>query len=72
MWTSAVETLSEEGGSCSLWLAAASVAALPTRCSRHNTPSQAHALTKLVQSEKKRGPQVAIIVSLTFHISDAI
>ena len=61
-------TLGEEGGSCSLWLAAASVAALPTRCSRHNTPSQAHALTKLVQSEKKRGPEAAIIVSLSLSV----
>ena len=64
-WACAVDTLREGGGSCSLWLTAASVAALPTNCSRHNTPSQAHALTKLVQGEKKKGSHTAIIVSYT-------
>lgn len=34
---------------CPLWLNMASVAALPTQCSRHNTPSRAHALTKLIK-----------------------
>ena len=62
-WSAAVGCLRQDGGSCSLWLSAASVAALPTKASRHNTPSQAHALTKLVQSERKKGPETAIIVS---------
>ncbi len=31
--------------------------------SRHNTPSRAHALTKVVQSQAKTGDSVAIIVS---------
>jgi probable aminopeptidase NPEPL1 len=61
-WSAAVGTLREEGGSCSLWLTSASVAALPTRFSRHNTPSQAHSLTKLVQAERKKGRQTLIIV----------
>ena len=65
-WACAVDTLREGGGSCSLWLTAASVAALPTNCSRHNTPSQAHALTKLVQGEKKKGSHTAIIVSYNY------
>ncbi|CAG9762026.1 unnamed protein product [Ceutorhynchus assimilis] len=34
----------------SLWLNLATVAALPLKCSRHNTPSRAHAITKIVQS----------------------
>lgn len=34
----------------SLWLNLASVAALPVKCSRHNTPSRAHSITKIVQS----------------------
>ena len=67
-WRSAVGTLREDGGSCSLWLAAASVAALPTACSRHNTPSQSHALTKLVQSERKKGSQTTIIVNITLPV----
>ncbi|XP_968492.2 probable aminopeptidase NPEPL1 [Tribolium castaneum] len=36
--------------SCSLYLNLATVAALPVKCSRHNTPSRAHAITRLVQS----------------------
>ncbi|XP_019869524.2 probable aminopeptidase NPEPL1 [Aethina tumida] len=35
--------------SCSLYLNLATVAALPVKCSRHNAPSRAHALTRLVQ-----------------------
>lgn len=35
--------------SCSLYLNLATVAALPVKCSRHNTPSRAHAITRLVQ-----------------------
>ncbi|CAH1268766.1 NPEPL1 [Branchiostoma lanceolatum] len=36
--------------SCPLWLNNATVAALPNKASRHNTPSRAHALTKIVRS----------------------
>jgi probable aminopeptidase NPEPL1 len=36
--------------SCSLYLNLATIAALPVKCSRHNTPSRAHAVTRLVQS----------------------
>lgn len=35
--------------SCSLYLNLATIAALPIKCSRHNTPSRAHAITRLVQ-----------------------
>lgn len=35
---------------------------LPNVASRHNTPSRAHALTKMVIAEKKGGDNVAIIV----------
>lgn len=34
----------------SLWLNLATVAALPVKCSRHNTPSRAHSITKIVQN----------------------
>ena len=30
--------------------------------SRHNTPSAAHFLTKMVQAEKKSGKQTAVVV----------
>ncbi|KAF5307600.1 hypothetical protein FQR65_LT06756 [Abscondita terminalis] len=35
---------------CSLYLNLATIAALPTKCSRHNTPSRSHAITRLVQN----------------------
>lgn len=38
---------------CSLYLNLATVAALPLKCSRHNTNSRAHAITKLVKAHSK-------------------
>ncbi|KAF5294424.1 hypothetical protein FQA39_LY13409 [Lamprigera yunnana] len=35
---------------CSLYLNLATICALPTKCSRHNTPSRSHAITRLVQN----------------------
>lgn len=35
--------------SCPLYLNLATIAALPVNCSRHNAPSRAHALTKLIK-----------------------
>lgn len=35
---------------CSLYLNFATIAALPIKCSRHNTPSRCHTLTRLVQN----------------------
>ncbi|GLH01553.1 hypothetical protein R5R35_012861 [Gryllus longicercus] len=35
---------------CSLYLNLATLAALPLKCSRHNTPSRSHAITKIVRS----------------------
>jgi len=64
MWKEAVGSLSHSSNSsCSLWLNRASVGGVASEASRHNTPSRAHALTKLVQSERKAGAEVAIIVS---------
>ncbi|KAL4234571.1 putative aminopeptidase npepl1 [Mactra antiquata] len=47
---------------CPLWLNNATVAALPLRCSRHNTPSRAHALTKLVKSCYSGGDEFVVVV----------
>jgi len=47
---------------CSLWLNSATVAALPMKCSRHNTPSRCHALTKLVKSCLAGGQEYIVIV----------
>lgn len=35
---------------CSLYMNLATVSALPVKCSRHNTPSRAHAITRIVQN----------------------
>ncbi|KAK3086554.1 hypothetical protein FSP39_020137 [Pinctada imbricata] len=35
---------------CPLWLTHATVVALPTKCSRHNAPSRAHSLSKVIKS----------------------
>ncbi|XP_064610708.1 probable aminopeptidase NPEPL1 [Liolophura sinensis] len=48
--------------SCPLWLNNATVAALPTKCSRHNTPSRSHALTKVVKSCFSGGDEYVVIV----------
>ncbi|CAL1538179.1 unnamed protein product [Lymnaea stagnalis] len=47
---------------CSLWLNSATVAALPLKCSRHNTPSRCHSLTKLVKSCLAGGQEYIVIV----------
>lgn len=46
----------------SLWLNNATLVGIPSVASRHNTPSRAHALCSMVESEAKEGKQ-AIIVS---------
>uniref|UniRef100_A0A0B7AAC1 Cytosol aminopeptidase domain-containing protein n=1 Tax=Arion vulgaris TaxID=1028688 RepID=A0A0B7AAC1_9EUPU len=47
---------------CSLWLNGASIASLPLKCSRHNTPSRCHSLTKLVKSCLAGGQEYVVIV----------
>ncbi|XP_050294719.1 probable aminopeptidase NPEPL1 [Anthonomus grandis grandis] len=46
----------------SLWLNSATVAALPVKCSRHNTPSRAHSITKIVQSALTDSPNESIVM----------
>lgn len=48
--------------SCSLWFNSATVAGLPTKCSRHNTPSRAHHLTKIVKSCMVGGEEFIVLV----------
>nr|AMO02523.1 aminopeptidase NPEPL1 [Tityus serrulatus] len=51
IYRTAVETLHPSPtDTCSLYLNHATIAALPSKCSRHNTPSQAHSITKLVRN----------------------
>lgn len=49
----------------SLWLNLATVAALPVKCSRHNTPSRAHSITKIVQSSMYGDSNESIVVSVS-------
>ncbi|KAJ8926070.1 hypothetical protein NQ315_009925 [Exocentrus adspersus] len=48
--------------SCSLYLNLATVAALPVKCSRHNTSSRAHAITRLVQVASAGNDENIVIV----------
>lgn len=50
----------------SLWLNQASVAALPIKCSRHNTPSRAHSITTIVQTHTYGDSDESIVVSVQF------
>ncbi|ESO82811.1 hypothetical protein LOTGIDRAFT_184615 [Lottia gigantea] len=47
---------------CSLWLNNATVAALPSKCSRHNTPSRCHSLSKIVKSCLVGGSEFIVLV----------
>lgn len=51
---------------CSLYLNLATIGALPLKCSRHNTPSRAHAITRLVQVASV-GVDESIVVSVVFN-----
>ncbi|KAL3860469.1 hypothetical protein ACJMK2_010592 [Sinanodonta woodiana] len=45
-----------------LWLNNATVAALPIKCSRHNTPSNSHSLSKIVKSCLVGGDEYVVVV----------
>ncbi|RXG54598.1 Ras-related protein Rab-2 [Armadillidium vulgare] len=62
-WTWAVNSLSPSPtDSCSLYQNVATVAALPLKSSRHNTPSRAHSLTKLVRTHTVGEDECIVIV----------
>ncbi|MBN3325164.1 PEPL1 aminopeptidase, partial [Atractosteus spatula] len=62
-WQSALSALNPNPtDSCPLYLSYASVAALPSRVSRHNSPSAAHFLTRLVRSCLPGGASRCIVV----------
>ncbi|XP_026477773.1 probable aminopeptidase NPEPL1 [Ctenocephalides felis] len=48
--------------SCPLYLNLATIAALPVNCSRHNAPSRAHALTKLIKISSIPVTETIVIV----------
>ncbi|XP_060526069.1 probable aminopeptidase NPEPL1 [Cylas formicarius] len=46
----------------SLYLNYATVAALPVKCSRHNTPSRAHSITKIVQNSSYGDSSESVVI----------
>lgn len=78
IWQAALNTLNPNPtDSCPLYLNHATVAALPSRVSRHNSPSSAHFVSRLVRSCLPGGNNRCIIVSIlighvfviAFHIT---
>lgn len=64
LWQAALGTLNPNPtDSCALYLNYATVAALPPRVSRHNSPSAAHFVTRLVRTCLPPGAQRCILVS---------
>lgn len=67
IWQAALSALNPNPtDSCPLYLNQAAVAALPSRVSRHNSPSSAHFLSRLVRSCLPGGSNRCIVVSI-FH-----
>uniref|UniRef100_A0A673LT08 Probable aminopeptidase NPEPL1 n=1 Tax=Sinocyclocheilus rhinocerous TaxID=307959 RepID=A0A673LT08_9TELE len=65
IWQAALASLNPNPtDSCPLYLSFAAVAALPSRVSRHNSPSSAHFLTRLVRTCLPAGSNRCIVVSL--------
>jgi len=63
VWTAAVGSLNPQPtDSVSLYLNLATVAALPAKVSRHNTPSRAHFITKVVRNWSSSGPETVVVV----------
>uniref|UniRef100_A0A8C0T2N9 Cytosol aminopeptidase domain-containing protein n=1 Tax=Canis lupus familiaris TaxID=9615 RepID=A0A8C0T2N9_CANLF len=64
LWQAALSTLNPNPtDSCPLYLNYATVAALPSRVSRHNSPSAAHFVTRLVRTCLPPGTHRCILVS---------
>lgn len=65
IWQAALSALNPNPtDSCPLYLNHAVVAALPSRVSRHNSPSSAHFLSRLVRSCLPGGNNRCILVSV--------
>lgn len=64
LWQAALSTLNPNPtDSCPLYLNCATVAALPPRVSRHNSPSAAHFVTRLARTCLPPGTHRCIVVS---------
>ncbi|XP_036377380.1 probable aminopeptidase NPEPL1 isoform X1 [Megalops cyprinoides] len=73
-WEAALKSLKPNPTDrCPLWLKLATVAALPSKISRHNTPSSAHTLTRLVQTclPGRRNGHIAVACERTSVFASA-
>ncbi|XP_042240197.1 probable aminopeptidase NPEPL1 isoform X1 [Homarus americanus] len=62
-WTLAVNGLQPSPTDyCSLYLNLATVAALPVKCSRHNTPSRTHSITKIIKTHSTGTEECIVLV----------
>ena len=70
IWQAALGTLNPNPtDNCPLYLNLAAVAALPSRVSRHNSPSSAHFVSRLVRSCLPGGSNRCIVVSISIFWS---
>ncbi|KAG8228663.1 hypothetical protein J437_LFUL008900 [Ladona fulva] len=61
-WTGLANLHPSPTDTCSLYIHFATIAALPSLCSRHNTPSQAHSITKIVKGASVGVSETVLIV----------
>ncbi|XP_071447845.1 probable aminopeptidase NPEPL1 [Hetaerina americana] len=61
-WTGLANLHPSPTDTCSLYIHFATIAALPSNCSRHNTPSQAHSITKIVRGASVGVSETILIV----------
>ena len=62
IWTSGVSSLSPSPTDISLYMNLATVAALPSKVSRHNTQSRAHNITKIIKTLTSSSNESVVIV----------
>lgn len=55
----------QNADSCPLWLNAASIATVPAKATRHNTPSRAHAISKIVKSNLPGSGNESVVLVTT-------
>lgn len=62
VYSAALASVQSSSDSCPLYLNSATIYPLPTKCSRHNAPSRAHAITKCVRSTTSGTDEYIVIV----------
>ena len=65
MYDSGLQELNPSSAdSVHVWLNKITLAVLPKECSRHNTPSRAHAISKLVKDNSSKSNEFHIVVTI--------